>query len=260
MFRPLFPLVLIAGTAAAAELKAPTVEAFDRYIRQVETSLNQRRNFLWVDESPDRLKRARGGEVVVEPSGEKAIVPVPDGLVHDWTGCVFVAGAALPQIIEQVQDYGRAQSLHHEVLQSRILSRRGNDFHVFMRLLKKKIITVVLDTEHDVEYTPIDQTHWKSHSKTTRIAEVQNAGKADESELPPGTGQGFLWRLDTYWRFEQRDGGTFIECRAISLTRDIPTGLGWLIEPIIRTLPKESLENTLQETAAAESARAEKGH
>jgi hypothetical protein len=120
-----------------------------------------------------------------------------------------------------------------------------------MRLLKKKVITVVLDTEHDIHYFPVDATHCRSQSRTTRIAEVDNPGKPDERELPPGTGHGFLWRLDTYWRFEERDGGTWIECQAISLTRDIPTGLGWLIEPIIRSLPRESLENTLRETAAA---------
>ena len=84
-----------------------------------------------------------------------------------------------------------------------------------------------------------------------KIAEVDNAGKRGEREMPPGTGHGFLWKLDTFWRFQQRDGGTWIECEAISLTRDIPTGLGWLIEPIIRSLPRESLENTLRETANA---------
>ena len=80
---------------------------------------------------------------------------------------------------------------------------------------------------------------------------MDNPGKRDERELPPGTGHGFLWQLDTYWRFQERDGGTWMECQAISLTRDVPTGLGWLIEPIIRGLPKESLETTLRETAAA---------
>jgi hypothetical protein len=134
-------------------------------------------------------------------------------------------------------------------MDSKILRHEGNDYLVYMRLLKKRIVTVVLNTEHEIHYIPIDNTHWKSQSKTTKIAEVQDAGKPTEHELPPGTGYGFLWKLDTYWRFLERDGGTWIECEAISLTRDIPTGLGWLIEPIIRSLPRESLENTLRETA-----------
>jgi hypothetical protein len=42
-----------------------------------------------------------------------------------------------------------------------------------------------------------------------------------------------------------------VECQAVSLTRDIPTGFGWIVDPIIRNLPKESLENTLKSTRAA---------
>jgi hypothetical protein len=162
-----------------------------------------------------------------------------------------VPGVSLEATLEHVEDYDHARTHHREVIDSHILWRHGNDFLVFMRLLKKKVITVVLDSEHEVHYFPIDATHWRSESRTVKIAEVDNPGKRDEREMPPGTGHGFLWKLDTFWRFQQRDGGTWIECEAISLTRDIPTGLGWLIEPIIRSLPKESLENTLRETASA---------
>jgi hypothetical protein len=66
-----------------------------------------------------------------------------------------------------------------------------------------------------------------------------------------GKDHGFLWRLYSYWRFEERDNGVYVECQAISLTRNIPTGLGWLIEPIIRNLPRESLANTLTATKGA---------
>ena len=200
---------------------------------------------------PERRQRIHNGEVLVEPATGKALTEVPDGLIHDWVGAVFVWGVSLATTLEHVRDYDHARTLHHDVLDSHILSHHGNDYRVFMRLIKKKVITVVLDTEHDIRYTPIDATHWRSESRTTKIAEVENAGKRDEHELPPGTGHGFLWKLDTFWRFQERDGGTWIECEAISLTRDIPTGLGWIIEPIIRSLPRDSLENTLRETAAA---------
>jgi hypothetical protein len=88
-------------------------------------------------------------------------------------------------------------------------------------------------------------------SYSTSIAEVENAGGAKEKTLPPDTGYGFLWRLYSYWRFEERDGGTYVECRAISLSRDVPFGLGWAIEPIIQKLPRESLVNTLEATRQA---------
>jgi hypothetical protein len=120
-----------------------------------------------------------------------------------------------------------------------------------LRLLKKKIMTVVLDTDHEVHYGRVDRIRWFCRSYTTRIAEVENAGKPNEKVLPPDTGYGFLWRLYSYWRFQERDGGVYLECRAISLTRDVPVGLGWIIEPIIQKLPKESLIHTLACTRQA---------
>ena len=116
-----------------------------------------------------------------------------------------------------------------------------------MRLLKKQVITVVLDTTHDVNYLPVDgPISWYSRSTSLRTAEVENSGKPSEHELPPGQDHGFLWNLNSYWRFVERDGGVYVECEAVSLTRNVPTGLGWLINPIIRSLPRQSLENTLR--------------
>ena len=164
-------------------------------------------------------------------------------------GCAFIPGATLAQTLAQVQNYDRHKDIYKpEVIDSRLISHSGNDYKIYLRLLKKKVITVVLNTEHSVRYFPISPTRARSYSYTTRISEVENAGKADEREQPPGTGHGFLWRLDSFWRFEERDGGVYIECQAVSLTRDVPAGLGWLIEPIIRNLPRESLASTLKAT------------
>ena len=137
------------------------------------------------------------------------------------------------------------------MIDSKLLSRNGNDFKIYLRLFKKKVISVVLNTEHDARFTEISPTRWQSRSYSTKIAEVKNPGEADERELPPGNDHGFLWRLDSYWRYEQRDGGVYVECEAISLTRNVPTGLGWLIDPIIRDLPRESLAGTLRATRDA---------
>ena len=175
-----------------------------------------------------------------------------DGLVHDWSGCVFIPGATLERTLALVQDYDHHKDVYRpEVIDSKLLSRNGGDFRIYLRLLKKKVITVVLSTEHEVHYTKVDATRVNSRSYTTKIAEVEDAGKPGERELPPGKGHGFLWRLHSYWRFEERDGGLYLECQAVSLTRDVPTGLGWMIEPIIRNVPKESLTNTLRATRDA---------
>lgn len=243
---------LLALPLWAAELKPKTVEAFDGYIREAEQRLADGKVFLWADASADRARRVKAGEVVVEPFRGKAVTPVPSGLVHDWVGSVFIPGATLERTLAMVQDYDHHKDVYKpEVIGSRVISHTGNDFHIYLRLLKKKVITVVLNSEHEVRYTPLDKTRWRSVSRTTKIAEVEKAGKPEEREKPPGTGEGFLWKLNSYWRFEERDGGTWLECEAISLTRDVPTGLGWIVEPIIRDLPKESLANTLRSTRAA---------
>jgi hypothetical protein len=244
-------VLALAAPALAGELKPQTSQAFDRYSAGTEQRLNRRDKFLWADESAERSRRARQGEIVVEPFDGKAIRDVPDGLVHDWVGTVFIPGSSLERTLAFVQNYDRHKDFYKpEVIDSRLLSRRDNDFRIFLRLLKKEVITVVLNTEHEVHYTPVDKTRWSSVSRTTRISEVDNAGKPTEKELPNGTGNGFLWRLNSFWRFEERDGGTWVECEAVSLTRDIPFGLSLIIKPIIRSLPKDSLLNTLRATRA----------
>jgi hypothetical protein len=236
---------LLAMPAAAAQLKPQTLEAFERYVHQAAERLERRPDFIW-SAPPGK------GDIAVAPANAKPVSKVPDGLVHDWVGTAFLPGVPIDRVIAMVQDYNRHKEIYKpEVIDSRLMSRDGNRFHVYLRLLKKQVITVVLSTEHDVRYEQLSPNRWRSFSETTRISEVENAGKANEREKPAGTGEGFLWKLNTFWRFEERGGGTWVECEAISLTREIPTGLGWIIEPIIRNLPRESLEITLRSTRAA---------
>ena len=158
-----FAAVLLALPACAADLKPKTVEAFDRYVRESEQHMEQSKGFLWADEAADRVRREKAGEVVVEPFGGKAVTPVPNGLIHDWVGSVFIPGATLERTLAMVQDYDRHKDVFKpEVIDSRVISRSGNDFHIYLRLLKKKVITVVLSSEHDVKYTPVDKTRWRS--------------------------------------------------------------------------------------------------
>jgi len=238
--------------AAGAQPKKETVEAFENYIRSTEARLDSQRQsgrFLWVDGAPDKQRSVRAGQVISEPVVGKGDLEVPGGLIHDWIGAVFVPGATIDKTLAFVQDYNNhKKSYKPEVIDSKLMTHNGGDFQIYLRLLKKKVITVVLDTYHDVHYAELDAHRWYSISRTTKISEVQNGGAAADREIAPGDDHGFLWRLNSYWRFEERDGGVYVEYEAISLTRDVPTGLGWLINPIVRGLPRESLANTLRET------------
>jgi hypothetical protein len=91
----------------------------------------------------------------------------------------------------------------------------------------------------------------RSRVYSTRIAQVEDPDTSEERELPVGNDGGYLWRLYTYWRFLERDGGTYIQCESISLTRDIPLGLGFIVGPFVTSIPRESLEFTLTTTRKA---------
>ena len=243
-------------SANVVTLKPKTVLAFDEYVRAAEEamqpSLSGHGAFLWSDLNSSRAQQVRQGQVVAHLWAGDSPAKVPNGLIHDWIAAAFVPDATLEQTLSLVQNYDNHQNIYKpEVMESKLIAHDGNDFKIFLRLLKKKLITVVLDTDHDVHYAMLDAKHWSCRSFTTRIAEVEDAGTPKERIHEPDTGYGFLWRLYSYWRFDEKNGGVTLECRAISLTRDIPMGLGWIIEPIVRTLPQESLIHTLDATRRA---------
>lgn len=256
-------LLILCQPALPAEQQAPrvkgpkpaTVEAFNRYIRLTEARLDARleggSGYLWAD-TPERRARLWTGELICEPVTRRGEFPVSGGLVHDWVGAVFIPRVKLEQVLALVQDYDNHKTTYKpEVIASRLLRRDGNDFKVYLRLLKRKVRTVVLDTEHDVRYFPLAGKRWRSRSYSTRIAEIQNPGGPRESALPSGQDHGFLWRLDSYWAFQEADKGVYVECEAVSLSRDVPEALAWLIRPIVRSLPREAVSNTLRATRAA---------
>lgn len=248
-----------------ADLKPETLSAFERYVKASEIRIaREERNpnaFLYFDSLPasqrnqivSPLKQSHvfiKQLVTLDPSGRA--FPVPGGLIHHWLGIVFIPRVTLRQTLDTVQDYGHQQDDYRpEVIRSRLISRQGNDFKVYLRLQEKKIIAITLDTDHDVHYAQLDADRWFSRSASTRIQEVENAGEPGERLLPVGQDGGFLWRMNSYWRFEERDGGVYVQCESISLTRDIPAGFGWLVGPFVTSIPKESLEETLDQTRAA---------
>lgn len=242
----------------AAELKPATRKAFDRYVFLVEQRLQQTNpEFLWFRHLPTQerarvLQRLQTGEVVTERLQERDAgkdVSVPDGMIHHWIATVFIPRADLQRTLALLQDYDNHKNLYKsEVMDSRLIRRDGNRFRAFMRFYKKKVIGVTLNTEHAAEYVTLNPKQAYSNSHTTKIAEVENAGEKDEREKPVGKDNGFLWALNSYWRLEEADGGVYVQCEAVSLTRDIPAIVSWIVKPFVTEVPKESLFNTLHFT------------
>ncbi len=264
--RPTLSTVLLIGlssvpsTSFAAGPSQKTMEAFDRYVQAAEAlehaELANDKAFLWIDQLPEQERRRnystlKQGQATIRSSQpcEPRCAAAPGGLIHDWVGIVFVPGVSLRETIATLQDYDRdADYYQPQVVRSRLLARSGNDFRIFLRLKQTYGITVVMDTEYQVHYSTLDTRRAASQSHSTRIAEVENAGLPSERTRPVGDDHGFLWRLYSYWRFYEADGGVYIQCNAISLTRDVPPGLGWLVGPFIEIIPRESLQFTLDAT------------
>ena len=216
--------------------------------------------FLWIDNQtePSRSKsysELARGQLLIQASGDHNSslgTAVPGGLIHDWIRNRVVPRVSIAQALALLQDYDHDQDYYSpEVVKSKTLERDGNRFRVFLRLKRKNVITVVFNTEYNVQYVTLDGTHAFIRSYSTRIAEVENPDDLRERELTVGDDQGFLWRLYSYWRFYETYAGTFIQCRAISLSRNVPTGLGWLVRPFIENIPVESLRFTLNATRSA---------
>jgi hypothetical protein len=256
-------VLLASCSSRAVDLKPATDAAFNRYVQLSEQRMQSDTNsgsFLWVDGLPDQQRqevqeRLKRGEVVIqrlETLDHGAPVGVPDGLIHHWVGLVFIPGAGLRRTLALLQNYDEHSRIYApRVLRSKLIELDGDEFKIFLRLRDKNVVTVVLDTEYDVKYIRLDSARACSQSSSTRVAQVENPGEKDERDKPVGHDNGYLWRLNSYWRFWERDGGVYVQLEAISLTRDIPEGLGWLVRPFITSIPKESLVFTLDRTRDA---------
>ncbi len=253
----LIALCLATSRAGAAELKPATVAAFDRYVRATETRMDGDGPFLWVDALEEttrrgRLETMRRGQLVIErlqtrEAGKE--IDIPDGMVHHWLGSVFVPGATVDQAVALLQDYNRHAEIYRpNVARSKLLAREGDFFRVYLRFYMKKVIAVVVNSEHEARFTRPAADRAQSRIYSVRIAEVENPDTPREREKAVGHDGGYLWRLYTYWRFLERDGGTYVQCEAISLTRGIPIGFGWLVGPFVTSIPRDSLTFTLETT------------
>jgi putative flippase GtrA len=172
---------------------------------------------------------------------------IPGGKIHHWIGAVFVPGARLEEVIGRLRrNAGSEADAYDDVLASKLLSANGDRVAVFMKLRRESIITVTYNTEHDVEYRRLGGARAASRSVATRIAELASAGTAREREKAPGDDNGFLWRLNAYWRYEQVDGGVLIECESVSLSRSIPLVLRPFVTSTVDKIARESLDRTLR--------------
>lgn len=194
----------------------------------------------------------RGGEFYIEQlhtfdEGKK--VSVPGGLIHHWIGAAFVPGATLAQTKGVLEDYERQNvSYYPDVRKSRLISKDGDTSNVFLQFYSKTIVTAVFNVNFASTTTNFSSAQTQIRSCSTRVAEVEDFGKPEERELSPADSRGYLWQLCTWWRIEEKSGGTYIQVEAIELSRTVPFVFAWIVNPIIRDVPKTFLSHLLAAT------------
>jgi hypothetical protein len=218
-------------------LSPESEQAFDAYVKTAEAKMGWKA----------RLQPKAGAIAVAAAGGTSAITDIKYGIIHDWVAATLVPGATVEKVLAVLQNYENYKNTYTpDVTDSTVLGRDGNRWHVFLQLRKKKVLTVLLNSEYTVDYVALEAGRWSVVSHSTKIAEVDGG-----RELAPGRGYGFLWRINVYWLLEPRPEGVYMETRAISLSRDVPPGLAWAIKPMIKSVTRESLQETLAATVGA---------
>jgi len=257
-------LAVASAMSNAARLRPQTSAAFDHYVLVTETRMNadlSAGRFLRIARIPETRAALRAGETRIQPSStldNGKEIDVPSGLIQDWIGAMFIPNATIAQIQAVLQDYANYKDFYQpDVTDSKEIAHHGDQYDVFLRLYKKQVLTVVLNTTYHVEYHALDPSRLSVTSRSTKIAQAKDAKNPEAGEEPVGDDLGTLWRLNSYWRFEQSDGGVYAECEAISLSRDIPGLLAWMIRGFVEKFPNESMRNTLRGTKDAVMKRAD---
>jgi hypothetical protein len=243
---------MAAPAWAAAQPTPEATAAFNSYVGHVESLLRAQHssavNFL----APVDFARLRRGELIIDKLTTGAGTELPGALLHDWRGTAFISGGKAADFERLMKSFDAYPSVYApQVLTARILEHDGDHFQTTMRVRQKHVLTVVMDTTYDITFARFDALRGSSISRSTRIAEIYSPGTAHERVLGPGEEHGFLWRMNTYWTYEERDGGLYIEIESVSLSRSIPMGLEWAIAPFIESVPRDSLEFTLRATSNA---------
>jgi hypothetical protein len=241
---------VVAGCGAMAERPAAAVAAFNMYTAALELRLDRQHgavNGFIAGADAQSEMRLRRGEPIVERISPPAEVQVPGALLHRWRGTAFAPGAKATDFEQVIKDFNAyPQTFAPQVVRASVLAQEGDRMQASMRVRQKHGITVVMDSTYDVSFGRFDAKHGWSVSKSTRISEIGSPGTPSEHALSSSEDHGFLWRLNTYWSYEERDGGLYMQIETVSLSRSIPTGLGWVVGPFVESVPRESLEFTLR--------------
>ena len=226
---------------------------FERYVTSVEPSIERaaggKTSVPWLE--GEAVQKVSRGDVVVRSFTGDSAREIADGLVHDWAGSILIRDAQLDQVLTVLRDFDRHKQWYPEVVDSKLLSAGEDHTRGWWLLRRKKIITVVLSAELHSTYAKVAPERWFVRSTIATIREARESDNRNAGEYPAGEGHGFLWRLTSYWSLQQAPEGVYASLRVISLSRRVPSGLGWIVNPFIKSMPMESVKSSLENTRKA---------
>jgi hypothetical protein len=253
-----FFLGQMPGLLGAVELQPETVSAWDAYIQNADGRMRARLNpgqtFLWTDESANRKRDVRGGEVVVAPVlNHGGLLSVPNGLIHHWIGAEFLPSTSIDRLLSVLRDYSRYPEIYKPVVAGSRLVACAGDSVEFCMIWRRHVLWVnaALEARCQSHAFAANPRRGYSIADSTQMREIVEYGHPGEHFLPPDTGSGFIWRMHTITRYEEQDGGVYLEMEALALTRDIPSSFQWLVSPLVKHLSANSLETMLRQTRGA---------
>ncbi|HEV3057286.1 MAG TPA: hypothetical protein VGY48_03520 [Vicinamibacterales bacterium] len=211
--------VFLASAASHAP-SAMTVAAWEKYVAQTEAE----------------LERARTSPVPPRPGGITATgdtIDIGAGTISHWRGTVFIRGVAVDQLLDRLQFPGTPPP-QDDVVSARVVGRTADSLQISMRLVRHAIVTVTYDTEHCMTFHRWSPVLATARSVATRIDEVG------------GGDHGFVWRLRSYWRYDQLQDGVVVGVEALTLSRDVPAIVKPFVAHIITRVARESMERTLE--------------
>jgi hypothetical protein len=249
----------IPAVSGAIELQQGTLQAWNEYIHSADLKMRNRLAhgpFLWMDESPDRASRVRRGETIVAPMVGQGTREAPNGLIHDWIGAAFIPNARIGGLLAVVHDFDRYKEVYKPVVtDSRMLACSAADQEFSMTWRRHVLfVNAAMEGQYREHDFQVDARRGYTVAETVSVQEIEDYGHPAERLLPPGKGNGFIWRLHSIARYEERDGGLYLELEVIALTRDIPGSLRWLVKPVVNRLSINSLTDTLRQTSLAVAA------
>ena len=256
-----FSLTLWAahGTLPAAKAQQPeTLAAWNQYVRATEDRIESElsgagsqffsTDFESAERAAEDMRAVLGGRTIIDkmktrqPNGSD--IDVPGGMIHHWRGAVFIPGVTLDEVLDAVR-HPENDAHQEDVLEARVLERTDDFVRVYLKLVRSRIVTATYNTEHLAVYQRHGTGRASGSTIALRIAELEDAGTEREREKAPGEDRGFLWRLHSYWRYGEVDGGVVVECESITLSRSIPILVRPFVGPIVNGVARESLDRTL---------------